>query len=112
MHTFKYRTPRYPMDVPVRLTLGDGSITGRCREISKEGMRLELEEPLSPNYAGTVSLRYEDLAVALPVQYAHSDPPQEGVRFAFVSDKQRHDVARLVALVAANSRPSAIVLVK
>lgn len=75
-------------------------------------MRLELRQPLPPDYAGIVSLTYQNLSLEVPVEFAHASAPQEGVRFVFSSDKQRSDVARLVALLAANPGQTGLILVK
>ena len=48
MQKFEYRAPRYQVDLPVSLTLPSSTLQGRCREISKEGMKAELPEPVSP----------------------------------------------------------------
>ncbi|HEX4067059.1 MAG TPA: PilZ domain-containing protein [Acidobacteriaceae bacterium] len=112
MQKFTYRTPRYPVNLPVRLTVEGGTVSGRCHEISREGMRLELRQPLPPGYAGVVSLSYQNLDLEVPVEFAHAGSPQDGVRFVFSSDKQRSEVARLVALLASNPGPTGLVLVK
>lgn len=112
MQKFTYRTPRYPVNLPVRLTLDGGTISGRCHEISREGMRLELREPLPPDYAGVAFLSYQNVDVQVPVEFAHAGAPQDGVRFVFASDRQRSDVARLVALLASNPGKTGLALVK
>jgi hypothetical protein len=112
MQKFTYRTPRYSVNLPVRLTVEGGTVSGRCHEISREGMRLELRQPLPADYAGVVSLSYQNVDLEVQVEFAHANAPQEGVRFVFSSDKQRSDVARLVALLAANPGPTGLILVK
>lgn len=76
-------------------------------------MQLEVGQPLPPDYRGTVCLQYQHLALELPVEIAHSgSSPQEGVKFVFSSDKQRGEVAQLVAMLAANHGPWGLTLVK
>jgi hypothetical protein len=111
MQKFKYRTPRYSVDLPVRLSLGSTTFSGRCKEISKDGMRLELQQTLAPDCRGTVSLSYQSISLEIPVQVAHSGA-HDGLKFLFESDKERMAVARLVALLAARSSQSGPMLVR
>lgn len=103
MHKFQYRSPRYTVDLPVRLSFGKGTIEGRCREISQEGMCLELEQPMEANDTGTASLRYEAMRVDVGVCVIRPGACDGGVKFVFESDQQRMEMAQLVALVAARS---------
>lgn len=112
MHRFKYRAPRYRVDIPVRLTLAETTIPGRCREISREGMRLEVYQPLPADYSGTVFLGYQDFQLEIGVQMAHLGPMQDGLRFVFDSEQQRHAVAHLVTLLAEHPQQPGLVLVK
>lgn len=112
MQKFTYRTPRFPVDLPIRLTIDGKTIHARCCEISREGMQLEIRQPLPSNYRGTVSLAWQNIVLELPVEMAHSGSSQDGVRFVFSSDKERRDVAHLVAVLAANRGPSGLTLVK
>ncbi|HEX4036769.1 MAG TPA: PilZ domain-containing protein [Acidobacteriaceae bacterium] len=112
MQKFTYRTPRFPVDLPIRLTVEGNTVDARCREISKEGMQLEVHQSLPSSYRGTVSLTYQNLALEIPVEVAHSGSSQEGVKFIFSSEKQRGEVAQLVAMLAANRGPSGLILVK
>jgi len=112
MQKFTYRTPRFPVDLPLRLTLEGTTIDARCREISREGMQLEVRQPLPANCRATVSLTYQNLALEIPVEVAHSGSSQEGVKFIFTSEKQRSEVARLVAMLADHRGPTGLILVK
>ncbi len=112
MQKFEYRTPRYKVDLPVLLILADSRITGRCREISKEGMSVEFPEPLATDSAGTVSIRYRNLALELHVEVAHSGTRTDGLKFVFATDQDRADVERLVALVAGSTGQRGPVLVR
>jgi hypothetical protein len=100
MQKFEYRTPRYQVDFPVLLALESTSIHGRCREISREGMRVELHEAVTPEACGTVSFSYKELSLEVPVCVARSGAGQGGLRFVFESEKDRGPVDRLVALLA------------
>ena len=112
MHKFKYRAPRYPIDLPVHLTLEGSTLHGRCLEISREGMRLELETPMPVNASGTVSLSYRHISMEVPVRVKYTGAHQEGLRFIFESEKQRDRMAEFVALLSEPAAPTGPVLVK
>lgn len=112
MQKFEYRTPRYIVDLPVLFRLQDQSIPGRCREISKEGMRIELQHPIAADSCGTVSLIYRDLSLELRVCVTHVGAEFKGLKFLFESEKDRNAVERLVALLSGSSGPPGPVLVR
>lgn len=103
MQKFEYRTPRYLVDLPVVLTLQEGSFPGRCREISKDGMRVELLQPVAPESSGTVCVSYNDYSIELRVTVAHSGAKFDGLKFLFESDRDRSTVERLVSLLASST---------
>ena len=49
MQKFDYRYPRFAVDLPVRFTTQGSTLTGRCKDISHEGMRLELRRSPGPH---------------------------------------------------------------
>jgi PilZ domain len=112
MQKFEYRTPRYQVDLPVLLNLRDSTIVGRCREISIEGMRVELPQPVFPDACGTVSISYRELSLELPVCVAHSGTGQDGLKFLFESEEDRSGVERLVSLLAGPTDQPGPVLVR
>ena len=67
MQKFDYRTPRYAVDLPVEFTAEHMTLKGRCRDISKEGMKLEFAEPLPANARGIVTVSYQDRPVEFDV---------------------------------------------
>jgi PilZ domain len=103
MQKFEYRAPRYLVDLPVVLTLQEGSFSGRCKEISKDGMRMELLQPVTPGASGTVRVTYNEYSIELRVTVAHSGAKFDGLKFLFESDKDRSTVERLVSLLAAST---------
>lgn len=106
MHKFQYRCPRYPVNLPVRLSFGGSTFNGRCREISQEGMCLELQQVPAANDCGTAFFSYENVSAEVGVCVAHAGQCSGGLKFVFRSDQQRMEVAHLVALVAAcNDQP-------
>lgn len=111
MRKFDYRAPRFAVDLPVRLTLAESTQWGRCTEISTEGMKLEVEEPLTVNTAGAVQVTFRDFCLELPVRVAHSGAACDGVQFVYGSDEERDDVIRFIGLLAtAPQRPGPLLL--
>jgi PilZ domain len=111
MRKFDYRTPRFAIDLPVRLTLLESTLFGRCTEISTEGMRLEVSEPLSVDAGGAVHVTFQNVSLDLPVRVAHCGAGCEGVQFVYGSDEERDEVIRFIALLAAAPhRPGPVLL--
>jgi hypothetical protein len=111
MHKFEYRAPRFSVDLPVRLTLQNSTLAGRCREISKEGMRLDLPQPLPADACGTVAMSYHEETLELNVRVAHTGTVQKGLEFLYSSEKERNAVARLIASLAeGQNRPGPVLL--
>ena len=111
MQRFDYRSPRIPVDLPVRLTAENSTRIGRCRDISNEGMRLELRQPLPPDACGTVSMTFRNETLELNVRVAHAGATQHGMKFIYTSDSERNAVARLVASLATPQRQPRLALV-
>ena len=108
MHKFQFRSPRYQVNLPVKLSFDDAILHGRCREISQEGMCLELQDCPGANNCGTASFHYETVSVEVGVCVARTGRCSGGMRFVFQTEGQRREIARLVAMVAARggqSRP-------
>jgi PilZ domain-containing protein len=112
MQKFEYRVPRYVVDLPVLLNLRDSSVAGRCKEISKEGMKVALQHPVAPQTSGTVSISYKDISLELRVSVAHAGPDYDGLKFVFESEKDRSAVEHLVSLLSGPSGPTGPVLVR
>jgi hypothetical protein len=112
MQKFEYRTPRYQVDLPVILTVGRATVPGRCSEISKEGMRVELREPVALDSRGSISLSYKDLSLELPVCVTRSGQGHDGLKFIFASERDRGLVDHLIALLAAATGQPGPVLVR
>jgi hypothetical protein len=106
MQKFEYRSPRYVVDLPVLFKLPGGAIPGRCKEIGKEGMKVELEQPVAPGSSGAISINYREVSLELRVTVAHAASGFDGLKFLFESEKDRSGVERLVALLSAPSEPA------
>lgn len=103
MLKFEYRSPRYPVDLPVVLLLDEGSIVGRCREISHEGMRVEFHQPVARDCCGTLRIGRGDSILEVRVRVARVGAGNDGLKFLFASARERKAIERLVALTAAPS---------
>jgi hypothetical protein len=101
---FDYRAPRFSVDLTVRLTIEGSRLTARCIEISREGMRLELQQPLPPDALGTVSVHYQELMLELNVRVAHVGKSHGGVEFIYRSDAEQKAVAQLIGLLEGTKR--------
>ena len=112
MRKFDYRAPRFAVDLPVRLMFEESIQPGRCLEISTEGMKLELRQPLAPDSVGTVRFSYQDAVLELPVRVAHSGTFYDGVKFIYETDEQRDEVNRLVSRLSTPHHRSGPVLVR
>jgi PilZ domain len=97
MRKFDYRSPRFSIDVPVTFMQGRSTQPGRCKEISEEGMKIELSEPLSLDSYVSAYLICEDLSLNLPVKVMHVGPDSSGVKFIYESRAQRDRVSRVLA---------------
>lgn len=112
MQKFNYRAPRYVVDLPVRLTVEDSLVTGRCIEISREGMHVELRQPLPSGFRGMVSLSWQELTIELCARLAHATSRQAAMCFVFESEKERTALAEFITRVTAPRTPTALVLVR
>jgi hypothetical protein len=104
MQKFDYRAPRFLVDHPVELAIENSTHIGRCKEISVDGMRLELPERVAPNSVGTVTMCYGSVAIELGTRVMHVEPNFAGLKFIYANERQRKDVERLVTLLAASAK--------
>ena len=111
MQKFHYRSPRYHVDLPVVLVLDDSSVSGRCREISNDGMKVEFLHPVAGNACGTLRIGRGDSSLEIRARVARIGDDNDGVKFLFASEKERRALQRLVALTAAPTVRSGPVLV-
>jgi hypothetical protein len=111
MQKFQYRSPRFVADLPVQFAAEQSTLHGRCRDISRDGMGLELQQPLSPNSSGTISLSHRGRQLQLGVRVAYSAESHEGLEFIYRSDRERAAVGQLVAsLGSLPGRPRLVLL--
>ena len=112
MQRFEYRSPRYPVDIPVLLILQGTSVTGRCKEISSEGMKVEFRHPVARNCCGTLRIGHSGSSLEVRARVARVGTESDGVKFLFGSEKERKALQRLVALTTAPTGQVGPVLVR
>ncbi len=112
MQRFEFRGPRFPVSLPVQLTVQNSTLSGRCTEISKEGMKLEVGQPLQPNSTGTVSMNCAGRVLEFPVRIVHVKAKQAGLEFIPSSDAESNAVAHLVESSATPQNRRGPVLLK
>jgi hypothetical protein len=100
MQKFDYRCPRFSVDLPARFTIQGSTLNARCKDISHEGMRLELREPPPSGARGTVTVSYQGRTLEFSVRVAH--PGNGGMEFLYESDGERKAVEQMVASVASS----------
>jgi hypothetical protein len=111
MQKFTYRYPRFSVKIPVRFVAQNSTLAGHCTEISKQGMRIEVPQPLLSNSCGKVSMRYRDRTLEFNVRVAHTGETHSGLEILCASGLERSELSHLVAsLTAPQHRPSLVVV--
>ena len=108
MQKFGYRLPRFAVDLPVEYTIDKSSRTGRCIEISKEGITLlDSGQPLPPDSSGTVTITHQGRPLELSMRVVHPG----GMEFLYKSEEERRAVDHLIASLSTSSSGHGPVLV-
>lgn len=94
---YKYRTPRFVIDIPVQMTLRNSTIAGRCIDISEEGMRVECPRPDLLYSHGTVTMTHPAWTQELNMRVAYTNSTHAGLVFVYRSQRERTMVAQVVA---------------
>jgi len=111
MQRFEYRGPRYTVDLAVELTLPTATLAARCTEISKEGLKLELEDAVPSGSVGTVFVCYQGRPLKFRVRAVHAAARYCGCEFLYSSDAEQEAVASLVeSLAVPNSRRGPVLI--
>ena len=111
MHKFDYRAPRFAVDFPVELKMANSLHIARCRDISEDGMKLEIRDPFPPDVCGEVSFSHQGLDFALRVRVAHAGLAYDGLKFIYQSKDQRTEILHLISRFAAPKRAVSLFLV-
>ena len=99
MRTFDFRSPRFSVDLPVHVIVGDRVQPARCTEICCGGMRLETAEPMSIDLRAIIQFAYRGVSFDIPARVVHHTGESQGVQFLCDTDLRRENVARLIGLL-------------
>jgi hypothetical protein len=100
LQKFDYRSPRFAVDLPARLTTPNATLIGRCVDIGNEGLRLELDQSLPPDACGTLSLFCRDRILEVRVRVAQAGASQGRMEFIYTCQSERSVVQDLLASLA------------
>lgn len=101
MQRFEYRGPRFSCDLPVQLIVNDATLSVRCTEISKTGMKLEMGHPQEINSIGKVSIIRNDRTLEFRVRFAHVGQTHAGLDVIYSSNGDREAMDHLIDSVTA-----------
>jgi len=101
MRRFDYRAPRVLIDLPILFAMGSLTRAGRCREISADGMKIQLGDRFPPGSEGTIDLKVGEVSFLFPVRVARAELDYDAVQFILDTQEQREAVNRLVACLGA-----------
>lgn len=100
MERFGYRSPRYPLDLPLRLTMDGRVQVVRCTNVSVDGIQVALNGTLAPRTRGSVAFDYEELSFDLQVSVTHRGSHRGGLRFIYDSEQEKSSIVELIARLA------------
>ena len=111
MQKFEYRGARFAVDLPVRFAGGNRTLVGRCIEMSKEGLRLDLGEQLDSDSCGKVFLVHQGRTLEFSVRVIHAGAKFCGMEFIYSSEAEQNELAHLVeSLAVPQTRPGPVLL--
>ena len=111
MQRFEYRGARFSVNLPVQFTERNTTLAGRCTEISKEGLKLELGKPPQCDSCGMVSMCHQGRTLEFCARVVHVGAKDCGLEFIYASDAEQVEVANLVeSLAVPQSRPRPMLL--
>lgn len=106
MRNFDYRSPRFPVDLPVHIVVQDSVLIGHCTDIGHGGMRVETPETIPVDLQTVIQVGYRGMHINIPARVIHHTAASKGVQFLCESDAQRQDVMRLIELLGLDSEES------
>lgn len=105
MERFGYRSPRYPLDLPLRLAIEGRVQLVRCTNVSVDGLQVVASGGLVPRARGSVSFEYEEMTFDLQVSVTHRGSHRGGLRFIYDSEQERNSIIELISrLVSGQGR--------
>jgi hypothetical protein len=112
MRNFQYRAPRFPVDLPVYLTQGDSTQLTRCREISVDGMKLDLMGASFPSSSGLIQLGDGVSSLKIPFRVHSRASDSIGVMFQNEPGEQCEALCRFVASLSQRQTCLSLVLLR
>jgi hypothetical protein len=103
MRKLQYRAPRFPVDLPVKVTQGNSAQMMRCREISVDGMKLDLSGASFPASSGSIQLIDGISSLEIPFQVRSRAIDSIGIVFENKSSEQTEALSRLIASLSRRS---------
>src|ERR1700744_4182281 len=100
MRKFEYRAPRFPADLPISLRPRHASFAGRCKEISRDGMKVEVLSPLPADSEGAIFIDYHGASIEVNVRIVQRGEAHHGLEFLYQSDRERRAIAYLLAALS------------
>ena len=97
MRKLQYRAPRLVVDFPVRVMHGDSSQMTRGRDISMEGMKLDLGGASFPFTGGFIQLVDGVSSLKIPFEVRTRAIDSIGVAFQSLSSEQSRALSKLIA---------------
>ncbi len=112
MRKLQYRAPRVAVDFPVQVTHGDSSQPTRGRDISVDGMKLDLDGASFPFTGGFIQLVDGISTLKIPFEVRTRAVDSVGVAFQNLSSEQSEALSKLIASLSRHSTCLSIVVRK
>jgi hypothetical protein len=112
MRRFQYRAPRFPVDLPVYLTEGGTTQLTRCREISVDGMKLDLMGASFPFSSGLIQLGNGISSLKIPFQVSSRATDSICVMFQNEPGEQFEALSRFIASLSQRSTCLSLVVLR
>lgn len=96
VNRFVSRSPRFGLNLPIRLFSQDGLAIGRCVDVSESGLLGDFDRPLNIWITGEVTAFVGDESVSIKARVARVDGHQAGLSFQIDSPASRLEVLRLI----------------
>lgn len=93
---FVSRSPRFGLNLPIRLFSQDGLTIGRCVDVSESGLLGDFDRPLNIWTTGEVTAFVGDESVSIKARVARVDGNQAGLSFQVDNAVGRSAVLRLI----------------
>jgi len=112
MRRFQYRAPRFPVDLPVYLTQGGSTQLTRCREVSVDGMKLDLMGASFPFSCGFMQLGDGISSLKIPFRVGSRAIDSICVMFQSESTEESEALCRFIASLSHRNTCLSLVVLK